>query len=174
MINLVQVIQQAGISPAETIADFGAGSGFIAMELAKAVGPNGKVYAIDILEDPLDALESRAKTEKFFQIETIKSDLEKTNGSTLEPNSCDWVLVANLLFQIENPETIIKEANRILKPGGKILAIEWLPEKLISQQGHFFHQPDEIKKILTANNFIPVKELKPSQSHYGLIFQKQA
>lgn len=172
MINLTQVIQEAGILPGETIADFGAGSGFIAVELAKKVGPEGKVYAIDILEAPLEVIEAKIKTEKLFQLETIKSDLEKPQGSTLEANSCDWVVIANLLFQIKEPAIIIKEAQRVLKPGGKIMILEWLPEKLISPQGHFLHSPNEIKRILSEAGFSPVKELKPGENHYGFIFQK--
>jgi ubiquinone/menaquinone biosynthesis C-methylase UbiE len=172
MFNIQQVIQQAGVSSGEKIADFGAGSGFIATQLAKAVGENGRVFAIDILEEPLEALNSKANNEKLFQIKTIKSDLEKENGSTLDPGSCDWVVMANLLFQIGDPSLIIKEAKRILKQGGKVLGVEWLPEKLISQESHFLHSPELIKKVFKNTGFNFVKEFSPGPNHYALIYQK--
>jgi len=172
MIEIKRFIQEAEIHGGEKVADFGAGSGFIALELAKAVGPTGEVAAIDILEEPLEVLETRAKNLKLFNIRTIKSDLEKENGSTLQSNSCDLVVIVNLLFQVEEPKTIAKEAKRILKAGGKAVVIEWLPQKLIGKENQFVHQPEDVKKIFQKQGFNFVKLFSPGLSHYGLIFQK--
>jgi len=172
MIDIKKLIAESGIQAGDRIADFGAGSGFIATELAKACGEKGELVAIDILEEPLEVLQTKARNLGLLNVRTIKSDLEKENGSTLEPGSMNLVMVANLLFQIENPELIVKEAKRILKPGGKVVAVEWQPEKMVSQQGHFLHQPKEIKKLFEKHGFSFVKEFQPGINHYGLIFQK--
>lgn len=172
MIEIKKLILESGVQAGDRIADFGAGSGFIATELAKAAGEKGELAAIDILEEPLEVLQTKARNLGLLNIRTIKSNLEKENGSTLESNSMNVVMVTNLLFQVENPELIIKEAKRILRAGGKVVAVEWQPEKMISQQGHFLHQPEEIKKLFEKHGFSFVKEFQPGVNHYGLVYQK--
>lgn len=172
MIEIKKLIFESGVQAGDRIADFGAGSGFIASELAKAAGEKGELVAIDILEEPLEVLQAKARNLGLLNIRTIKSNLEKENGSTLEPNSMNMVMAANLLFQVENPELIVIEAKRILKAGGKIVVVEWQPEKMISQQGHFLHPPEEIKKLFEKHAFSFVKEFQPGINHYGLVYQK--
>ena len=172
MIEIKKLISESGVQAGDRIADFGAGSGFIATELARTVGEKGELVAIDILEEPLEVLRSKARNFGLLNVKTIQSNLEKENGSTLEPDSMNFVMVANLLLQIENPELIIQEAKRILKLAGKVVVIEWQPEKMISRQGHFLHQPEEIKKLFEKHSFSFVKEFQPGINHYGLVFQK--
>jgi ubiquinone/menaquinone biosynthesis C-methylase UbiE len=172
MIDIKKLIFESGVQASDKIADFGAGSGFIASELAKAAGEKGELAAIDILEEPLEVLQAKARNLGLLNIRTIKSNLEKENGSTLEPNSMNLVMAANLLFQIENPELIVIEAKRILKAGGKVVAVEWQPEKMISRQEYFLHSPEEIKKLFEKHGFSFVKEFQPGINHYGLVYQK--
>ncbi|KKS08389.1 MAG: Methyltransferase type 11 [Parcubacteria group bacterium GW2011_GWB1_41_4] len=172
MIDIKKIIQESEIKAGDRVADFGAGSGFIATEIAKTVGEKGELIAIDILAEPLEVIESKSKHLGLMNIRTIKSDLEKENGSTLEANSTDAIMISNLLFQIERPEIIIKEAERISKQGGKIIAVEWLPEKMVSQGGNFSHSPQEIKKLFEGHGLNFVKEFVPGPNHYGLIYQK--
>lgn len=172
MIEIKKLISETGVQAGDRIADFGAGSGFIAIEFARAAGEKGELVAIDILEEPLEVLKSKARNLGLLNIRTIKSNLEKENGSTLEPGSINLIVAANLLFQVDDPEPIIKEAERILKLGGKIAVVEWQPEKMTSEEGHFLRQPEEIKKLFEKHGFNFVKEFKPGINHYGLVFQK--
>ena len=50
-----------GLKPGDAVADLGAGSGYFTMLFAKAVGPQGKVYAVDILPEMLDYIRQRAQ-----------------------------------------------------------------------------------------------------------------
>ena len=77
-------------------ADFGCGSGGWAIPLAKALA-EGKVYAVDLLEEPLSALRSRIRAANIFNVEIVKADVEKTIIRLLA-NSVDIVLMTNLLF----------------------------------------------------------------------------
>ena len=172
MIDIKKLIAESDVQTGDRVADFGAGSGFIATEFAKAAGEKGELVAIDILEEPLEVLQSKAKRLGLLNVRTVKSNLEKENGSTLEQNSVNLVLAANLLFQIENPELIIIEAKRILKTGGKVVTVEWQPGKMISQEEHFSHQPKEIKNLFEKHGFGFVKEFQPGINHYGLVYQK--
>ena len=128
-----------------TAADFGCGAGGWVIPLAKKL-EQGLVYAIDIQEEPLSALESKAKLEGIQNIKKILSDIEIEKGSKVPALSCDLVLMTNLLFQTEKKKEVFKEADRILKPNGKILIVDWKPEASLGpEQGRI--SPEEAKKL---------------------------
>ena len=148
-------------------ADFGSGSGGWVIPLAKRL-KEGKVYAIDILEEPLSALKSKVRLEKILNIETVKSDVERT--SKLLSNSCDLVLMTNLFFEVDEKKKVMEEGKRVLKKGGKLLIVDWKedsplgPEKKVSIS--------EIKKIAKEVNLKLEKEFKAGLYHWGLIFKR--
>lgn len=171
VLNPSEVLDKIEIKPASVAADFGSGSGYFAIELAKRVGDKGKVYAIDVLPTALESVRSLAKMRGLSNIETRWANLEKT--STLEPESCDFILIANLFFQV-SPEhwfTIIREINRVLKLDGQVLIIDW---KIDSPLGPPKNQRVSEEKIKErVNNCLKfIKKLDLSESHWGLIFQK--
>jgi ubiquinone/menaquinone biosynthesis C-methylase UbiE len=169
-LNPQKILNEIELQENMIAADFGSGSGGWAIPLAKRL-PNGKVYAIDILEEPLSALKSKAQLERVFNIETFQSDLERENGSKLPDSSCDLVLMTNLFFQVENKMAVLKEAKRVLKEGGKILVVDWLPQASIGPKERRV-LPEEIKKLAKDLNLKLEKEFKAGAYHYGLIFGK--
>jgi len=167
-LNPNEVLNQLKLLGEMIAADFGSGSGGWAIPLAKRL-KFGKVYAVDILEEPLSALKSKAEIQKVYNIETISSNVEK--GIKLPDLSCDLVLLTNLLFQIEDKKRVLTEAKRVLKKGGKILVVDWLPEALQGpREGRV--SPDEVKKMAEDLNLKLEKEFKAGVFHYGLVFTK--
>lgn len=151
-------------------ADFGSGSGGWAIPLAKIL-EDGKVYAIDILKEPLSALKSKAEIAKILNIETIRSNIERKNGSKLKNNFLDLVLITNLLFEVEDKKIVLSEAKRILKENGKILIVDWFPESPLGPKEGKVSQED-IKKIAKKIGLEFEKEFKAGDYHYGLVFTK--
>jgi len=167
-LNPNEVLNQLKLLGEMIAADFGSGSGGWAIPLAKRL-KFGKVYAVDILEEPLSALKSKAEIQKVYNIETINSNVEK--GIKLPDLSCDLVLLTNLLFQIEDKKRVLTEAKRVLKKGGKILVVDWLPEAPQGpKEGRIL--PEEVKKIAKNLNLKLEKEFRTGIYHYGLIFIK--
>lgn len=68
----------------------------------------GLVYAIDIQEEPLSALESKLKVEGIQNVKKVLSDIEVENGSKVPALSSDLVLMTNLLFQTEKKKKFLK------------------------------------------------------------------
>jgi len=153
-----------------TAAEFGCGSGGFAIPLAKRL-EDGLVYGIDILAEPLSALKSRCLLENVTNVRAILSDLEGARGSTLHEESVDLVFIPNVLFQIENKDAIIKEAQKILRRQGRLIIIDWLPN---ASQGPTEGRisPNEAKELVKKHGFKLEKEFKAGKYHYALAFEK--
>ncbi len=169
-LNPNEVLKQLKLRENMVAADFGSGSGGWVMPLAKIL-EEGKVYAIDILEEPLSALKSRANLGKFFNIEMVKSDVERVNGSKLMASTCDLVLMTNLLFECEDKKNVLEEGKRVLKEGGKILVVDW---KIDAPKGPVEGRisAKDVKNMAKDLGLKLKKEFEAGAYHYGLIFGK--
>ncbi|MDP3784604.1 MAG: methyltransferase domain-containing protein [bacterium] len=172
-INPKNAIEALDIRPGMTVADFGCGAGFYTIPFAQRLGETGKVYAFDIRAEMLEVVRSKARTFGLNNVEAVRADLERPEGSHLKAASTDLVIVSNILFQVEDKKTLAAEALRILKPGGRILAVEWSEEKF------YFGPPlksrlnrKEAEDIFLKAGLRFEKEFSAGDHHYGLIFQK--
>ena len=168
-----EAIESWDVRPGEKVADFGCGAGFFSIPLGQIVGSNGKIYALDIRPEALEATRAKIKLFHLFNIEPVRADLEAPRGSGLKENSMDKILIANILFQAQNKQALISEANRILKAGGSVMIVEWSENKFIggpsldNRVGR-----DEAKKLFADAGFSFFKEFSAGSHHYGLVFKK--
>ena len=151
-------------------ADFGCGSGGWVIPLAKKIN-KGRIFAIDILEEPLSVLESECKAKRIIGVKTIISDIEDEKGSTLNNESVDLVLLTNLLFQVENIKEVIKESFRVLKKGGMVLLVDWKEDSLIGPEEGKISTKD-VKKTTESLELKFNKEIEAGVYHYALLFTK--
>lgn len=167
-LNPNKVLREVRLRRNMIAVDFGCGSGGWVIPLAKEL-EEGRVLAVDILQEPLSALKAKAKLEKVSNIEIVSADIEK--GTELFDNSADLVLMTNLLFQCEDKKRILEEGKRILKKGGKILVVDWeLDSPLGPKEGRI--SSEEIKKISQSLGLKLKREFKASNYHYGLILER--
>lgn len=151
-------------------ADFGSGSGSWAIPLARKL-EDGAVYAIDILEAPLSVLQSRVNKEKLLNVKTIRADVERKEGSTLPDSSLELVLMTNLLFAVQDKKGVLQEGRRVLKPGGRILAVDWIKDNPLTKEIEYVSF-DEIKKIGKDLGLKLKEEFAAGAYHKALIFIK--
>ncbi|MCC2630670.1 MAG: type 11 methyltransferase [Candidatus Paceibacter sp.] len=168
-----KIIEDVGIQEGSTVADLGAGTGFYSMAAAKAVGPNGRVYAVDVQQDLLARIKNTAHVGRVHNIEVIHGDIERLNGTRLREQSVDLVIVANVMFQLENKVGLLDEAKRILKPNGRILLVDWSDSfgGMGPQASMVFTQQDA-KTLFESKGFAFVTGVVAGDHHYGLIFRK--
>jgi len=170
-----EVVLQMGLTQGMRVADLGSGTGHYAKAAAGVVGSDGKVYAIDVQEDVL----KHSKTEhghlhQHHQrgvIEAVWGDIEKHAGTHLREHSIDAAILANTLFQIHHREGMLAEIKRILKPGGKLLVVDWAgayggmgpsPEHVVPE-----HEAD---RIFIQGGFHKVKSYRAGPHHYAILF----
>lgn len=167
-LNPAEILKQLNLQKDMTAADLGCGSGGWVLPLAKTL-ELGKVYAIDLLEAPLSALQSKAKSQNLLNIETKLGDVEK--GVSLPAASCDLVLMTNLLFQCEDKGAVLAEARRILRREGQLLIVDWEKEAPLGPKEERAEKA-EIKSLSQGLGLRLVKEFKASAYHYGLVLVK--
>ncbi|MBI4101650.1 MAG: class I SAM-dependent methyltransferase [Candidatus Nealsonbacteria bacterium] len=164
-LNPAEVLKQLKLKKTMTAADFGCGAGGWVLPLARIL-EEGRVYGIDILEEPLSALRSKAKTDKLYNVVSLRADIEK--GTTLLNGSCDVVLMTNLLFQASNKKGILAEGKRVLKSNGKILVVDWKKEAPFGpEQGRI--TAEDAKELAKETGLETEKEFEASSSHWALI-----
>lgn len=167
-LNPTKVLKQLKLQEDMVAVDFGCGSGSWVIPLAEKL-EDGKIYAIDILEEPLSALRAKAKLAKISNIQTILADVEKK--TEIFEESCDLVLMTNLLFQSDDKKKVLEEAKRVLKKGGRILVVDWKEDvSLGPEEGRV--SPEEIKETALDLNLRIEKEFEAGPYHFGLVFTK--
>lgn len=118
-----RVMADLHVQPGTNIADVGCGDGYFTFRLARAVGPNGKVFALDVSSKALKALRQRAEKEGLGNIEVIQS---KASESGLRPSSLDAALVCLVLHEASPKDRLplIRDVAQALKPGGFLYIID--------------------------------------------------
>jgi ubiquinone/menaquinone biosynthesis C-methylase UbiE len=138
------------------------------------VGPSGRVYAVDVQKELLSKLQSDAHNQGIHNINIVWGDLDEPKGSTLQDGMIDRIVIANVLFQVENKDALIEEARRILKPKGKLLFVEWS-----DSYGGLGPHPDDVvredvaKTLFESQGFSHEKDISTGDHHYGFVVQKQ-
>ena len=119
------LLAQLKLKPGQMVCDMGCGNGFYALQMAKAVGPKGKVYAVDIQPQMLRLLEARAKE---AGIENIVSVLGTLTDPKLPEGKIDLVLMADVYHEFSHPEQMLAATRKSLSKEGLIALAEFRME----------------------------------------------
>lgn len=166
------ILSELNIAPGMAVADLGAGNGAFTVPLARMVGPQGRVYAVEIQRTLVESLAAQiGKT--GLSVQVLWGDLERLGGTKIADKSCDMVIASNVFFMLENRSACISEIARILKPQGRVAVIDWSegadgigphPEMVVTQAA--------LETLFTAAGFAKQKEFAAGSHHYGLIFSR--
>jgi ubiquinone/menaquinone biosynthesis C-methylase UbiE len=116
-----KVLSKVGmIKPGTHVLDYGCGPGNYSIAAAELVEPSGKVYAVDIHPLAISKVQNKADIKGLRNVQTILTDC----NTKLPDSSVDVVLLFYVLHDFKNPDAIIKELNRVLKPMGVLLVID--------------------------------------------------
>ena len=140
-----QVMDALGLEEGSAVADVGSRRGYFVYHLAARVGTTGKVYAVDINEDPLESIRRRAESESLTQIATIHS---KTDDPMLPEESLDAILVVNAYHEFRAYDEMMQGMFKGLKPGGRIAIIDSPTERSDSRSTYYSKHdiPEEVVK----------------------------
>ena len=117
-----RVLQVLSLSPGMVVADVGAGTGYFTMRIARAVGPSGKVLALDVEPDMVRYLGERAKKES---LPNVDARLVEGGDPKLAPASVDRVLIVDTWHHIGERPAYARALSAALKPGGKVFVVDF-------------------------------------------------
>ena len=132
------VLKEVGIKSGFHVLDFGCGPGSYIAPLADLVGESGKIYALDIHPLAIQMVDSIVRKKQLPNVETILSD-----GKTgLPDNSVDVVLLYDTFHDLGDPDGVLRELYRVLKPNG-----------IVSLTDHHMNEQDIIYRLTNTGLF---------------------
>ena len=150
------LLEALQIKPGQTICDLGCGNGFYTLELARRVGPEGIVYAVDIQPQMLRLLVARARQEKLFNIKPVL-------GTFIDPRlpngKVDLVFCVDVYHEFSHPEKMLRCIRESLSDGGQVVLAEFRGEDA-SVPIKPLHKMTkaQVKKELEPNGFVLERE----------------
>jgi ubiquinone/menaquinone biosynthesis C-methylase UbiE len=108
-----------------SVADIGAGSGFITERLAARVGPTGRVFANDVQPQMLQMLARRLAIRKITNVTLVQGTIDDPK---LEPASVDLEIMVDVYHELSQPQTMLRHLREALKPGGRLVLLEYRKE----------------------------------------------
>ncbi len=117
-----RVIATMGVKAGDTVADIGCGTGFFTRRLARAVSPGGTVYAVDIQPEMLERLQRYASAEEIGNIQPV---LGTDRDPALPRGEIDWILLADVYHEMQQPEAMLSALRASLAPGGRVALLEY-------------------------------------------------
>ena len=119
-----RVMSDLGMKPGTRVADIGCGEGYFTLRLARAVGPQGLVFAVDINARALAALKKQADQQLLTNVTVVVSESTDTR---LPVESVDVLLISDVLHEVPEIQRLplVQSAVRALRPGGFLYLIDY-------------------------------------------------
>jgi ubiquinone/menaquinone biosynthesis C-methylase UbiE len=117
-----KLLRKLGVRAGDTVADIGCGPGFFTLPAAAIAGQRGVVLAADIQGEMLTTVRSRAAEQGLANVRVLKTSESEI---PLPEGSCDFVLLAFVLDEVDQRSTFLHRAARAMKSTGKLAVLEW-------------------------------------------------
>jgi predicted methyltransferase/mono/diheme cytochrome c family protein len=151
-----------------TVADVGSGTGYFTWRLAEQVGPQGKVYAVDVQQSMLDLTKAAVAQHKLANVEYV---LATDSSPRLPERSVDLVFIAYAYHEFGDPDAMMAGIRRALKPGGRVVVLEYAKESRIAPASPLHKMSfEEIRREIEPMGFVIDQLLDFLPVQHGVVF----
>jgi predicted methyltransferase len=167
------IVAACALRPGMDVADVGAGTGLFVPLLADAVGPDGTVYAVEIVPEFVDHLSERAAAEGLTNVRAV---LCTERSVELPPRSVDVVFTCDVYHHFEYPRSTMTSIHRALRPGGTFFVVDF--ERVPGESsdwilGHVRAGKDEVRAEIESFGFEFVEEIDLLRANYVMRFRRK-
>lgn len=158
---------KAGLQETMNLCDIGAGSGIFSFPAAKLT--SGDVYALEISDEMIQLLESRAEEHKLpnLKIKKVESEI-----LPVDSGACDMAVMVTVLHELEDKPGMLQEIKRVLKEKGKLLVIEFHNGQtpMGPPSDHRISQ-EEAEETCNENGFQTIEDFSLGDNFYSIVFE---
>ena len=120
-----RAVDALDLKPGQTVADIGAGSGYMSVRMATRVGPTGRVYAEDIQPEMIELLKQRLTKQRVANVTPV---LGLVDDPKLPDQSIDLMLLVDVYHEFSEPQKMLRGMRAALKSGGRLVLLEYRKE----------------------------------------------
>lgn len=166
------IVDAVAATPGQAIADVGAGTGLFTRLFAARVGPQGRVYAVDIARAFVEGNVQRARAARLENVVGIVSSQADTR---LEENSVDVAFICDAYHHFEEPKAMLASIRRALRPGGTLVIVDFermrgrSPDWILK---HVRAGKEDFRREIEASGFRFAEEVKLMRENYFLRFTR--
>lgn len=155
-----------------TVAEIGAGSGWLTVEVARRVGPSGRVYSTELSAARLDEIRQAAGEAGLRNVTVLEAAERTTN---LPAACCDAIFMRRVYHHLSDPSPILTSIHAALRSGGRLVIIEFRPDGLVGMVTRMGVDRAALIDTVTAAGFeVVTTEGWPGWDHYVVVFEKSA
>jgi SAM-dependent methyltransferase len=165
-----EVIGRLNLKPSDVVADLGAGTGLFSIPLAKAVAA-GRLYAVELDEGFLTQIRGKATAEKVTNIVPV---LGKFTDPALPARDVDVAFFHDVLHHIENRSAYLKSVSAYLKPGGRIVVIEFNPgDSPHKDQPELVVSKEQTAGWMADAGLVPAEDIRLFPDKYFVVYRRK-
>ena len=167
--RLAQVLD---LQPGDSVADIGAGDGWLSIEIATLVGESGHVFATELAPDRRDAIRAAVAAAGLGNVTVVEAGEHETN---LAPGCCDAIFMRRVYHHLTDPAATNASLHAALKPGGRLAIVELEFSGFLSPLRGWPHWTDDEQVVaeVTAAGLTHVETFDwPIGAHYAAVFRK--
>lgn len=165
--RLVELIQ---LRAGDTVADIGAGTGYLSWRMARKVGEKGSVLAVEIQQEMLDLLAVKMKQRAVYNVKGVLGTIEDPK---LPPNSVDLAIMVDVYHEFSHPFEMMQAITRGLKSGGRVVFVEYRAEdpNVPIKRLHKMSEA-QVRKEAAIHGLEWVETLKDLPRQHVIVFRK--
>jgi len=164
------LLRELTLLPGMTVADIGAGTGYYTWQLAKRVGPDGRVYAVDVQPEMIAILASQMAKRG---VRNVVSVLGKETTVKLPQASVDLAIMVDVYHELAYPSEVLDSIVDALKPGGRVVFVEYRAEDpaIAIKPLHKMSEP-QIRREATAHGLKWERSIESLPIQHAIVFRK--
>jgi ubiquinone/menaquinone biosynthesis C-methylase UbiE len=165
------LLEALDVQEGQRVADVGCGNGYYTLPLARAVGAEGKVYAVEIQAEYFEDLAARAEAAG------IAARIEPVLGTVIDPrlgeDRLDWILRVDVYHEFSHPEYMLRALRRALKDEGLLVLVEFrLEDPSVPIKRLHKMSKEQILKELPPNGLRLVREFDQLPRQHVMFFER--